>query len=204
MNNIQFNNKIFSPTKCICVGRNYTAHIAEMGSEKTEDIVFFCKPNAAISSRLISVHDSDELHFETELCFLMENSRPIAMTLGFDLTKREIQRELKKKGLPWERSKAFNGAAVIGPFVDVPAQLDTLEFTLHVDGSLRQHGQYGAMLFKPDEIFADLNKFMKIEDGDIVMTGTPAGVGGVIAGAKYQVRLFDSGRTYLSHEWIAQ
>ena len=120
MNTVVVGNRVVVPSKVVCVGRNYVAHIKELNNEIPEDMVLFIKPNSAISDVLKSFHH-EAIHYEAELCFLFEGGVFIAVGLGLDLTKRSLQSELKAKGLPWERAKAFDGSAVMSQFIPINA-----------------------------------------------------------------------------------
>ena len=121
MNVVNFEEQSISPSKIICIGRNYVDHIAELGNEVPDEMVVFLKPNSAISSKLQSYHQ-EPLHYEAELCFLYQQGHFTAVAIGLDLTKRNLQAKLKTKGLPWERAKSFNGAAVFSDFVTTRLQ----------------------------------------------------------------------------------
>ena len=101
--------QLITPSKVVCIGRNYVDHIKELANEMPDQMVVFIKPNSAISTRLFAKHNDDALHFEAELSFLYQGGKFTAVALGLDLTKREVQGTLKAKGLPWERAKAFDG-----------------------------------------------------------------------------------------------
>jgi 2-keto-4-pentenoate hydratase/2-oxohepta-3-ene-1,7-dioic acid hydratase in catechol pathway len=121
---------------------------------------------------------------------------------GLDLTRRELQSKLKSKGLPWERAKAFDGAACFSDFVSLgDTDIGSLSLQLEVDGKLRQDGGYELMMHKPDQILAGIQAFMTLEDGDIIMTGTPKGVGQVKAGERFVGRILSAGRELVSREW---
>lgn len=190
MTNVQFNNRSIRPPKIICVGRNYSDHIAEMGSLPSAEMTVFMKPSASISDSLIA-EQGESIHYEGEICLLVEQGRFTGVGFGLDLTKRETQSQLKKAGLPWERAKAFAGSALFSDFVSAPLELDELMLELRIDGELRQQGGVKNMLYKPATILEELNQFLTLEDGDIVMTGTPAGVGPVLKGQQFdgQVRV---------------
>ena len=126
--------------------------------------------------------------------------------VGFalDLTKRETQSKLKAAGLPWERSKAFTGSALFSEFVAAPKDLSQLSVELIIDEVLRQKGDVSLMLYPPDVILHELNQFLILEDFDIVMTGTPAGVGAVRAGERFHGRVLNGEQQLVSAEWLAQ
>ena len=107
-----------APSKVVCVGRNYVEHIKELNNEVPTSMVLFMKPNSALSNELITGAQTP-LHYEGEISFLIREGKIFAVGFGLDLTNRELQSELKAKGLPWERAKAFNGAAVMSQFVSI-------------------------------------------------------------------------------------
>lgn len=191
-----------TPSKMVCVGRNYVAHVQELGNEIPEQMVFFVKPNSAISSTLLSVHQ-EPLHYESELSFVYQDGRFVAVGLGLDLTKRGLQSKLKAKGLPWERAKSFDGSALFSPFVAFK-QLNLLTLELKINGKTRQSGGVDLMIHTPDAILKELQTFMTLEDGDIVMTGTPAGVGLVGQDDQFLGRVLENGRELIAAEWVAE
>src|SRR6056300_1187960 len=199
---IYFQSQAITPSKIVCIGKNYAAHIDEMGGLKPDDMTVFLKPNTALSQELIAVR-GEAVHFETEICLLMQESQIRGVGIGFDLTKRDTQSKLKQQELPWERSKAFDGSAVLGEFVNAPDSLDDLSLTLHVNGELRQQGHVGMMLYPPLVILEELSQFMSLCDGDIIMTGTPAGVGPLISGADYTATLRNGDKVLVTKTWRA-
>ncbi len=207
MNIVRFNGRELSPSKIVCVGRNYVDHAKELGNEVPENMVLFFKPNSSISHKLISFL-GEQLHYELEIALLVEQGGYVGIGLGVDLTKRELQSVLKKSGLPWEKAKAFNQSAVFSEFIRIPTELEHLEYTLLIDGDLRQHGRVSNMLFKPEAILSECNEFVSLQDGDIIMTGTPKGVGEIKKGAYFKAQLFngsiESGDVLLTAEWQAQ
>lgn len=191
------------PSKVICIGRNYVDHIAELGNEVPDEMVVFLKPNSSISQQLISYHQ-EALHYEAELCFLYQQGRFSAVAIGLDLTKRDLQGTLKAKGLPWERAKGFDGAAVFSEFVDLEIIDDSLSLELAIDDKVIQAGGVSLMMYKPDIILSQLQEFMTLEEGDIVMTGTPKGVGKIVAGSMFHGKVSCQGKTLVSANWLAQ
>lgn len=177
------------PTKIVCIGRNYVDHIHELGNEIPEEMVVFLKPNSAITTQLQSQHQGESLHYEAELCFLLQQGRFSHAAVGLDLTKRALQNQLKAKGLPWERAKAFDGAALFSPFIAIEDPDAAIGFTLSIDGQQVQAGHVDLMINKPSAILAQLQTFMSLEDGDVVMTGTPKGVGSIPANSLFNVSL---------------
>lgn len=203
MQTVTVNGKSIVPSKIVCVGRNYAAHIEELGNETPDDMVVFNKPNCAISNTLHSVLD-EPLHYESELTFIVEAGKMAAVGIGLDLTKRTLQSKLKEKGLPWERAKAFNGAALFSEFVPLPLETSELTLELTVDGKPRQKGGVSLMMYKPETILRELSKFMTLEDGDIIMTGTPKGVGIVRAGEHFEGKVLAGTDVLLTVSWIAK
>ena len=204
MKSIRLDSEDITPSKIVCIGRNYLEHIRELGNEMPDDMVIFNKPNSAISTELLATRD-EPLHYEGEICLSVRGGRYHAVGFGLDLTQRELQSKLKARGLPWERAKAFDGAACFSDFVtlgDTP--LESLSLQLEVDGALRQQGGYELMMYKPDAILDGISRFMTLDDDDIVMTGTPQGVGQVRAGERFVGRVLSGDRVLVSHEWIVQ
>ena len=203
MSQVCFDGQTITPRKVVCVGKNYVAHIEEMGSVPAEDMVVFMKPTTSVGTTLTS-HAGETLHYEGEICLMMLGGKVAGVGFGLDLTKRETQSKLKTAGLPWERSKAFVGSALFSDFVPAPDNLDQLGVELRIDGEIRQKGDVSLMLYPPDVILRELAKFQKLEDYDIVMTGTPAGVGPVEAGARFTGRVFDGDKELVCGEWVAE
>ena len=203
MQTIEVCGEHITPSKIVCVGRNYVAHVKELGNEIPDEMVVFIKPNSALTTTLNAFHE-EALHYEGEIAFMVKNSKLAAVGFGLDLTKRELQSGLKKKGLPWERAKAFNGAALFSEFVTLPDNLKNLTLELRVDGDIRQAGGVELMMYKPSVILEELDKFTTLEDGDIIMTGTPAGVGQVNAGENFEGRIIAGSETLVSASWVAQ
>ena len=177
MNKIFLDDIEITPSKVVCIGRNYMDHISELNNEVPEEMVFFIKPNSSISNRLNFPKNQNSCHYEAEISFMIEENKISAVGFGLDLTLREIQSKLKQKGLPWERAKAFNGSAVFSKFVNFAGDISKLEVELYINGELKQKGDYSLMINKPEEIINEANSFLSFEDGDILMSGTPKGVG---------------------------
>ena len=205
MKTVIVENKAVIPNKVVCVGRNYVAHIHELGNEVPDEMVLFTKPNSAISEELLSSHRGDELHYEAELSFLYRNGRFDAVAVGLDLTKRGVQSKLKEKGLPWERSKAFDGSALFSEFVPLPTdEMGELGLRLFIDDELTQSGTVSLMIYSPDVILQEVQTFMTLNDGDIVMTGTPSGVGKVQAGSQFEAQVTAGEEVIVSTQWVAK
>ena len=204
MQSIKLESEILTPSKVVCVGRNYTAHIAELNNELPDQRGLFNKPNSALSFTLFTTHNNDTLHYETELCFVNKNNELAGVGLGLDLTKRTVQSKLKNKGLPWERAKAFNGSVLLTPFVTIADAEQTFAFELKINDKVIQQGDTQFMIHKPKDILSEINEFMHLENGDVIMTGTPAGVGEVPANSVFTVSLYANSTCLLSQSWQAQ
>jgi len=181
--------------KFICVGKNYSEHIKEMGTEKPSEPVIFIKPDSSLiqkNSPFIIPSFSNIIHYEIEVLVLInrlgrhideEFSRKYydKITVGVDFTARDYQSELKKKGLPWEKSKAFDGSALVGKWKDKNTfdDLKNLEFYLLKNDEKVQHSNISKMLWGIDELISHSSKFFTLKIGDILFTGTPSGVGPV-------------------------
>ena len=204
MHTVIVDNQPVTPSKIVCVGRNYVAHIEELGNEVPRDMVVFNKPNSAIGNVLHSQLGGERLHYEGELAFIVRDGGFVAVGFGLDLTKRNLQSRLKEKGLPWERAKAFDGSALFSEFVTLAGDIDSLALRLEVDGELRQHGGVELMMYKPEVILRELAHFTTLEDGDIVMTGTPEGVGEIRAGQCFEACVLAGPEILVASAWIAQ
>jgi 2-keto-4-pentenoate hydratase/2-oxohepta-3-ene-1,7-dioic acid hydratase in catechol pathway len=204
MHSILVNGEKLFPSKIVCVGRNYVAHIQELGNEIPDEMVLFNKPNSAISDILRSQVDGESLHYESELAFVVRDGDLHAVGFGLDLTKRGLQSRLKSRGLPWERAKAFDGAALFSEFVPPPGKLEKLHLELMVDGELRQSGGVELMIYKPKTILREIASFTTLEDGDVIMTGTPAGVGAIHTGERFEATVRAGSRTLVRAVWVSQ
>ncbi len=201
MHSIKLVSEELIPSKVVCVGRNYTAHIAELNNESPDQMVLFNKPNSAITNTLLAAHNGDTLHYETELCFVIKDKKFVGVGLGLDLTKRTVQSKLKNKGLPWERAKAFDGSVILSDFVELTDAMKHFTFELKINNEVIQRGDTHFMLHNPDSILQEINEFMSLEDGDVVMTGTPSGVGEVTAKSIFAVALYANDQCLLEHQW---
>lgn len=192
--------------KIICVGRNYAAHAAELGNEVPSAPVLFCKPDSAIIQRgnpFVIPAFTNDVHYELELVFrinrlgkhIQEEYAPryySEVTLGIDFTARDVQEELKKKGLPWERAKAFdNSAFVSDEFISLDELPQPLLFRLEKNGEVVQRGDSSLMLNGIDKLIAEISQVFTVKIGDLIFTGTPAGVGPVKSGDVLEGFLFD-------------
>ncbi|RXJ99463.1 2-keto-4-pentenoate hydratase [Arcobacter sp. CECT 8986] len=178
MNSIVLDNVIrIEPSKVVCIGRNYVEHIKELDNDIPDEMVFFIKPNSSISEKLVFPAGEPSCHYEAEISFILEDNRITAVGFGLDLTLRHVQSKLKKAGLPWERAKSFRNSAVFSKFVSFDGDLNKLSLQLFINGDLKQEGGVPLMINKPEDIIKEANSFLDFEDADILMTGTPMGVG---------------------------
>jgi len=200
MQSIIFDNRVIYPSKVICVGRNYVEHIKELNNETPDSMVLFNKPNSAITSELQYIQE--DCRFEGEICFLIQNSQIEGIGFGLDLTKAGIQNKMKSKGLPWERAKGFNGSAVLSPFVKFKGKIETITMKLFINGKLAQHANYELMIYKPDEILQEIQTFMTLEDGDVIMSGTPKGVATYSRDDVFLAVIYVDGKIVIKEEFI--
>lgn len=184
--------------KIFCIGRNYAEHARELNNEVPERPVIFMKPETAIVRKnqpFFYPPFSSDIHYELELVLRIGKVGKFieprfarryidAITVGIDFTARDIQSELKRKGLPWERAKAFDGSAIVGAFIpysSLPAGIP-IDFHLLKNGEEVQRGSSTDMIFSFDEIVAEISTFATLKKGDLIFTGTPSGVGPVHVG----------------------
>lgn len=203
MNSVTFDSQQIVPSKIVCVGMNYVEHVRELDSQMPSEPVIFIKPNSAISDN-IRLADDDRFHFEAEISFIVQDEELAGVGIGFDLTKRSLQSRLKSKGLPWEKSKAFDGAAVFSDFVVIESPLSTLSMELLINGTVVQRGGVELMIFKPKELLQEAKNFLSLEDGDILMTGTPEGVGEFRTDDRFTGRIFCEDDLLVEQIWIAE
>ena len=185
--------------KILCIGRNYAEHIAELQNETPDAPVIFAKPDTALLQRgqpFFYPDFSQDIHYELELVLrVSKNGKHIdeafahtyydAIGLGIDFTARDLQSQLKAKGLPWELAKGFDGSAPLGAVfkpVGEFANLQDINFRLEVNGEVRQRGNSGLMLHSFEAIISYVSKFITLKMGDLIFTGTPSGVGPVRVG----------------------
>jgi len=176
-------------------------HIKELGNEIPENMVVFNKPNSAISDILYFVDETTR--FEAEICFLVENNSLSGIGVGLDLTKASVQNKMKEKGLPWERAKAFDSSAVLSDFIALDMPLETVSMKLLLNDRLQQHATYELMMYKPLEMLDEIRSFMTLEDGDIIMSGTPKGVANYHRGDIFTIELFSADEMILTQTWQA-
>lgn len=186
--------------KIICIGRNYAAHAKELNNPVPAQPVVFMKPASALLINRKPFYFPEftkDLHYEAEIVLKIgKNGRHVQpefaldyiqeIGLGIDFTARDLQSELKAKGQPWELAKGFDGSAVIGDFLsrDTLPGLSNIEFYLEKNGERVQHGFSKDMLFSFQDIICFVSQYFKLQMGDYIYTGTPAGVGPVVVGDK--------------------
>jgi len=191
--------------KIFCIGRNYVDHAKELGNEVPTEPVIFMKPKSALLQNLTPFYYpefTNELHYECELVLrVSKNGKYIlekhaenyynGITVGIDFTARDIQDELKKKGLPWEKAKAFDNSAAVGKFIDITAALNkqNINFSFKKNKEEVQRGNSADMIFSFDKIIANISNYFSINIGDLIFTGTPAGVGECVAGDELEAFL---------------
>ncbi len=184
--------------KIICVGRNYADHAKELGNEIPDEPVIFMKPKSALLQSHTPFYYpefTNELHYECELVLrVSKNGKYIqdrfaqnyynAITVGIDFTARDIQDELKAKGLPWEKAKAFDNSAAVGKFIELTPATDrnNINFSLFKNKELVQKGNSGEMIFDFNSIVSHISNYFSLNIGDLIFTGTPAGVGECVVG----------------------
>ncbi len=179
--------------KIICIGRNYREHAKELNNPIPEKPVFFMKPDTALLQKnnpFFYPGFSNNIQYETEIVLkINRNGKHIEdkfahkyydeIGIGIDFTARDLQTEQKKKGLPWEIAKAFDGAAPVGNFIgkDRFPNINNLQFSLKINSEIRQQGNTTDMIFSFDRIIAYVSQFISLKSGDLIFTGTPSGVG---------------------------
>jgi 2-keto-4-pentenoate hydratase/2-oxohepta-3-ene-1,7-dioic acid hydratase in catechol pathway len=200
--------------KIICIGRNYADHAAELGNAVPDEPVIFMKPKSA----LLQAHTpfyypefTNELHYECELVLrVCKNGKYIqerhaanyynGITVGIDFTARDIQDDCKKNGLPWEKAKAFDNSAAVGKFIDLTPDFNkkNIEFSLTKNNETVQKGNASQMIFSFDSIISHISNYFSLNIGDLIFTGTPAGVGECVVGDELEA--FLNGQSLLKLE----
>ena len=189
--------------KIFCVGRNYVAHAAELGNEIPDEPVIFMKPKSALlqpNTPFYYPEFTNELHYECELVLrVSKNGKYLqdkfagkyydAITAGIDFTARDIQNELKAKGLPWEKAKAWDNSAAVGKWLpmDTIKNKKSINFCLYKNTELVQQDNSANMIHSFDKIVAYISQYFSINIGDLIFTGTPAGVGEVVVGDELEL-----------------
>ena len=196
----------FKPGKIVCVGRNYAEHARELNNPIPTEPVLFIKPNTALAdfSEPLTLPGDEPCHYEAELGVVIQSPLTNAsldevkaaisgVVLALDLTKRSLQSRLKENGLPWERAKAFDGACPITSLMGLDSdwQLEQINFTFWIDGECRQSGNTSEMLFPVMPLIQHISEQFTLLPGDIVLTGTPKGVGQLSPGMQLRLDLMD-------------
>lgn len=191
--------------KIIAIGRNYADHAKELNNPVPAEPVFFLMPETALirkNQAFFYPDFSNDIHYEVELVVKINRlGKNIAekfanryyeeIGIGIDFTARDVQAELKKQGLPWEKAKAFDGAAPLGTFVNKSKfeSVNSINFSLEKNGELVQKGNSSDMLFSIDAIIAHVSKYFTLKIGDLIYTGTPAGVGSIAIGDELSAKI---------------
>ena len=193
--------------KIICIGRNYAEHAKELGNEIPDEPIIFMKPKSALLQSHTPFYYpefTNELHYECELVLrICKNGKYIqerhasnyynGITVGIDFTARDLQDEAKKKGLPWEKSKAFDNSAAVGKFIDITPEINKkkINFSLLKNKEVVQKGNAAQMIFSFDAIIANISNYFSLNIGDLIFTGTPAGVGECVVGDELEAFIED-------------
>jgi len=184
--------------KFLCIGRNYAEHAKELGNEVPEEPVIFMKPKSAMlqaNSPFYYPEFTNELHYECELILrISKNGKYIseknaskyydAISVGIDFTARDVQAELKKKGLPWEKAKAWDGSAILGAWQPLGEGFNKndIRFKMNKNGQTVQDGHSADMIHDFDKIISHISNYFSLNIGDVIFTGTPKGVGECVVG----------------------
>jgi 2-keto-4-pentenoate hydratase/2-oxohepta-3-ene-1,7-dioic acid hydratase in catechol pathway len=193
--------------KIICIGRNYAEHAKELGNEIPDEPIIFMKPKSALLQSHTPFYYpefTNELHYECELVLrICKNGKYIqerhasnyynGITVGIDFTARDLQDEAKKKGLPWEKSKAFDNSAAVGKFIDITPEINkkNINFSLLKNKEVVQKGNAAQMIFSFDALIANISNYFSLNIGDLIFTGTPAGVGECVVGDELEAFIED-------------
>ena len=207
---LRFPNGSMTPRRVFCIGCNYDAHIKEMGETDADRCVVFMKPPeslAPVGEQVAIPKDRGTVHHEVELVVaICGEGRNIprdgaadyiaGVTLGLDLTLREVQARLKKRGHPWELCKAFEQSAPVGDFIEYDSKIDLSDIDMKclVNGKVRQEGSTGDMLFPVGRLIEILSRTWRLQEGDLIFTGTPPGVGPILPGDEVTIESSKIGR----------
>ncbi|ESK54613.1 fumarylacetoacetate hydrolase family protein [Acinetobacter tjernbergiae] len=201
------------PSKIVCVGRNYAEHAKELGNVIPDRAILFIKPPSSLGALAQGIRWNQalgECHYECEICLQiahplskeMDKAKALeavgAVTLGLDLTLRDLQSDLKAKGEPWERAKAFDGACLLGDWIEADeiGDLQELELILNINGIDRQHGFSKDMIWDFGALLVEISQSFSLEAGDVIMTGTPAGVGALKPNDQLTMKLITQSGEY--------
>ncbi len=208
------------PSKIVCVGRSYADHAKELGNAIPDRPVLFIKPPSALTTLDDGItwnRSLGDCHYECELTLRIDRplkgeTDPIkaldavgAVTLGLDLTLRDVQDDLKKKGQPWERSKAYDGSCILSDWIaldDVVQDWADVHYTLHINDELRQKGDTSHLIFDVGTLLADISQVFTLEVGDVIMTGTPAGVAALVSGDQLKMTLTGKTQDYVWNTFV--
>jgi len=202
MNTINYNNTKITPSKVVCIGRNYVEHIKELNNETPDTMVVFNKTNSAITDTL--EYFTSDTRFEGEICFLIKDNQIDGIGFGLDLTKANIQNKMKAKGWPWERAKSFDKSAVFGEFVKFDGDIEKIAMKLFINDTLVQFATYDLMIHKPADMIQEIQTFMSLEDGDIIMSGTPKGVATYNKSDIFRGEIYCDDRLLVVSEFVAK
>lgn len=196
-------NETFHPHRVFCIGRNYSEHIKELQNDTPREPVVFMKPIPSLTPEGQTLRlppYGKELQHEVEVVLLITKAGKFisedratehigGITLGLDLTLRDVQNELRKDGLPWELCKGFDQSAPLGTFVPLTASLDlqNIPFSCSVNDTIRQRGNTGDMVFPIKTVIRYLSRWWELKPGDIIYTGTPSGIGLLRSGDKVMI-----------------
>ena len=193
------------PAKAVCIGRNYREHAAELNNAVPDSPMLFIKPSSsfvAFKGQIPLAQRLGEHHYEAELALLIGQTisasteldlqqQVIGVGVAMDLTLRNVQAELKSKGHPWEKAKAYDNSCIVSPFIQITEQTDfnNLEFNLSINNEIRQIGHTSEMVFSIVQLLDEIRQYFTLQPGDIVLTGTPKGVGKLNSGDQLVVTL---------------
>lgn len=206
-------------SKIICVGRSYAEHAKELGNAIPDQPVLFIKPPSSLVALEQGIQWNPALgscHYECELSLRID--RPLsgetdrnkvleaigAVTLGLDLTLRDVQDALKKKGHPWERAKAFDGSCMLGEWVDINEieAWDSIHFDFKINDVLKQRGDTALLIFDIASLLVEINQIFSLNVGDVIMTGTPAGVGALTTGDQLKMTLKGKSQDFVWNTFV--
>jgi 2-keto-4-pentenoate hydratase/2-oxohepta-3-ene-1,7-dioic acid hydratase in catechol pathway len=192
-----------------CIGRNYVDHAKELGNDVPTSPVIFLKSYSSLRGLNAAPMGFDSADYDYEAEIVLKITKSVKMgqkpglsaagevALGLDLTRRDIQKELKEKGLPWTLAKSFKGSAIVGDFITTPmSPAKNLDFTLETGGNLRQTGKPSLMIFSFDFLVDHLASFNDLNKGDLIFTGTPKGVGKIKKGETFRLTFTSLNKSY--------
>lgn len=200
MNKVNFSGMPITAHKIVCVGFNYTEHIEEIIQVKQAPMAVFIKSNSAISHSFYYFDEGYE--FEGELSFIFADNRPIGVGFGIDITNRTLQHQLIADALPWSLAKSFDHAAVFSRFITLEGiDIASLSMEFYRNGECIQQGGYEKMINKPEEIVQKISQTIRLQDGDILMTGTPKGTTNYEIGDVFTGKVYSHRQLIVEHSW---